>query len=46
MKRILTFFLALTMVLSLAACGGKTDDTKGKTEVTVLAATSLKLKIT
>ena len=29
MKRILTFFLALTMVLSLAACGGKADDNKG-----------------
>lgn len=26
MKRILTFFLALTMVLSLAACGSKSDD--------------------
>lgn len=37
MKRILTFFLALTMVLSLAACGGKTDDNKGKTEVTMTA---------
>ncbi len=28
MKRILTFFLALTMVFSLAACGAKTDDSK------------------
>ena len=37
MKRILTFFLALTMVLSLAACGGKADDNKGKTEVTMTA---------
>ena len=37
MKRILTFFLALTMVLSLAACGGKDDDNKGKTEVTMTA---------
>ena len=37
MKRILTFFLALTMVLSLAACVGKADDNKGKTEVTMTA---------
>lgn len=37
MKRILTFFLALTMVLSLAACGGKADDNKRKTEVTMTA---------
>ena len=37
MKRILTFFLALTMVLSLAACGGKADDNKGKAEVTMTA---------
>ena len=37
MKRILTFFLALTMVLSLAACGSNTDDNKGKTEVTMTA---------
>ena len=37
MKRILTFFLALTMVLSLAACGGKADDNKGKTEETMTA---------
>ena len=37
MKRILTFFLALTMVLSLAACGGKADDNKGKTEVAMTA---------
>ena len=38
MKRILTFFLALTMVLSLAACGGKTDDNKkNNTEVTMTA---------
>ena len=37
MKRILTFFLALTMVLPLAACGGKADDNKGKTEVTMTA---------
>ncbi len=28
MKRILTFVLALTMVLSLAACGSKADDNK------------------
>ena len=37
MKRILTFILALTMVLSLAACGGKADDNKGKTDVTMTA---------
>ena len=37
MKRILTFILALTMVLSLAACGGKADDNKGKTGVTMTA---------
>ena len=37
MKRILTFILALTMVLSLAACGGKADDNKGKAEVTMTA---------
>ena len=38
MKRILTFFLALTMVLSLAACGSKTDDNKkNNTEVTMTA---------
>lgn len=37
MKRTLTFFLALTLVLSLAACGGKADDNKGKTEVTMTA---------
>ena len=37
MKRILTFFLALTMVLSLAACGGKADGNNGKTEVTMTA---------
>ena len=43
MKRILTFVLALTMTLSLAACGSKTDDNKkndGKsadTEVTMTA---------
>ena len=37
MKRILTFFLALMMVLPLAACGGKADDNKGKTEVTMTA---------
>ena len=37
MKRILTFILALTMVLSLAACGGKADDNRGKTEVTMTA---------
>ena len=28
MKRILTFVLALVMVLSLAACGNKSDDNK------------------
>ena len=33
MKRILTFLLAL----SLAACGGKADDNKGKTDVTMTA---------
>lgn len=37
MKRILTFILALTMVLSLDACGGKDDDNKGKTEVNMTA---------
>ena len=30
MKRILTFALALVMVLSLAACGSKSDDNKKK----------------
>lgn len=38
MKRILTFFLALTMALSFAACGGKADDNKkndNNTEVTM-----------
>lgn len=38
MKRILTFVLALSMALSLAACGGKTDDNKkNNTEVTMTA---------
>ena len=37
MKRVLTFILALTMVLSLAACGGKADDNKGKTDVDMTA---------
>ena len=37
MKRVLTFILALTMVLSLAACGGRTDDNKGKTDVDMTA---------
>ena len=37
MKRILTFVLALTMVLSLAACGSKTDDNNGKTAVNMTA---------
>lgn len=37
MKPILTFVLALSMALSLAACGGKADDNKGKTEVTMTA---------
>ena len=40
MKRILTFVLALSMALSLAACGGKADDNKkndNKTEVTMTA---------
>ena len=43
MKRILTFVLALTMALSLAACGSKTDDNKKNdsksddTEVTMTA---------
>ena len=40
MKRILTFVLALTMALSLAACGGKADDNKkndSNTEVTMTA---------
>lgn len=34
MKRILTFVLALTMVLSLAACGGKADDNKTDVDMT------------
>ena len=34
MKRILTFVLALTMALSLAACGGKADDNKTDTDMT------------
>ena len=34
MKRILTFVLALTMALSLAACGGKTDDNKTDVDMT------------
>lgn len=37
MKRILTFLLALSLALSLAACGGKADDNKGKTDVTMTA---------
>ena len=38
MKRILTFVLALSMALSLAACGSKTDDNKkNNTEVTMPA---------
>ena len=40
MKRILTFVLALTMALSLAACGDKADDNKkndNHTEVTMTA---------
>ena len=37
MKRILTFVLALSMALSLAACGGKADDNKKNTEVTMTA---------
>lgn len=37
MKRILTFVLALAMALSLAACGSKTDDSSGKTDVTMTA---------
>ena len=40
MKRILTFVLALSMALSLAACGGKGDDNKkndNNTEVTMTA---------
>ena len=37
MKRILTFVLALSMALSLAACGGKADYNKGQTEVTMTA---------
>ena len=37
MKRILTFVLALSMALAVAACGGKADDNKGKTEVTMTA---------
>ena len=38
MKRILTFVLALSMILSLAACGSKTDDNKkNEAEVTMTA---------
>ena len=38
MKRILTFVLALSMALSLAACGSKPDDNKkNNTEVTMTA---------
>ena len=41
MKRILTFVLATSMMLSLAACGGKSDDNKDNndknTEVTMTA---------
>ena len=37
MKRILTFVLALAMVLSLAACGSKADDSSGKTDVDMTA---------
>lgn len=37
MKRILTFLLALSLALSLTACGGKADDNKGKTDVTMTA---------
>ena len=35
MKRILTFVLALSMALSLAACGGKADDDDAGTGVDV-----------
>ncbi len=34
MKHILSFVLALAMVLSLAACGGKTDDNKTDVDMT------------
>ena len=37
MKKLLTLVLAGAMTLSLAACGGKADDNKGKTEVTMTA---------
>ena len=37
MKRILSFVLALVMVLSLAACGSKSDDSSGKTVVDMTA---------
>ena len=37
MKRILTFVLALVMVLSLAACGSKADDSSGKTDMDMTA---------
>ena len=37
MKKYLALLLAVVMVLSLAACGGKADDNKGKTEVTMTA---------
>ena len=37
MKKAFALLLTLAMVLSLAACGGKADDNKGKTEVTMTA---------
>ncbi len=37
MKRILAFALALMLALSLAACGGKTDDGENGAEVTMTA---------
>ena len=48
MKPILTFVLALSMALSLAACGGKADDNKkndNNTEVTMTAQDTLKEKL-
>ena len=36
-KKLAALTLALLMTLSMAACGGKTDDNKGKTEVTMTA---------
>ena len=40
MKRILTFVLALSMALSLAACGGKADDNKKNDNITEVTMTA------